>query len=222
MTTKFSVLLPIHNEASWLPYSLPSVFALDPDEILLMLDRCTDDSEKVARQLASKFRVLHKLSCIEFEKETPDWKTRLAYLRYRGSKLARNDYVLFTSADLVVDPKIKHYLKPMRGTLQFISFWHNDVPFNWSNRLKRLFVSTKLPGLGKSKFLGGIHFFNRKVAWKLENLETLKKVESAEDTHLCMAINTRYISKCILWNKYNGTYCIIFSIYGSYSKDIND
>jgi len=196
--TEFSVLLPAHNEEELLPHSLPSIIKLNPTEILLMLDRCTDDTAKVGKAIAKKYG-FHNLRLIAVNQETPDWKTRLAYLRYRGSTLAKYDRILFTSCDLVLDfEKIKRHLDSLVGSVQFISFWHNDYPCTWATRLKRLFISTGLPGLGRNRFLGGTHYFNRKVAFKLENLETLKKIESAEDTHLLMAIATKFDTKCIV------------------------
>ena len=49
---KFSVIVPIHNEEEFLPYSLPSVYALNPEEVLLLFDRCSDKSANVASKIS--------------------------------------------------------------------------------------------------------------------------------------------------------------------------
>ena len=197
MSKPFTVLMPVHNEEKYLPYSLPSLSKLYPKEILVLLDRCTDDSKKVIEDFAKQHKLEDVIKPVDLDESSPTWRWRMAYLRHLGTKLASNDHILFTAADLIIPPKIKAHLR-LDGDIQFISFLHKDYPVTLSNKLKRLFVSTRISGLGKEKFLGSAHFFNRKIAWKLENLEELKELESAEDTHLCKAINTKYKSKCIV------------------------
>ena len=196
---KFSVILPVHNEEKFLPLSLPSIIALNPEEIVFLFDRCNDRSEEVVTKILASHHVTHKATFHYKITPRPSWRTRIAYLRYFGSKVARNNNVLFTSADIILDPQIRDHLK-LTPEVQFISFWHNDYPVSWSSRLKRLAISTRIGGLGKSRFLGGSHFFDRRIAFKLENVESLMKIESAEDTHLLMAINTRYKTKCVVVN----------------------
>jgi len=198
--TKFTVLLPIHNEAFWLLYSLPSIFALKPDEVLCLLDHCSDDSSKVAKDLAFKYRVSNKLKLVEVNEDSPEWFTRLGYLRFLGRKLASNDLLFFTGADLVLDSeKIKDAFRLLgKDGVQLVTFMYKDYPPRWSNMLKRFYIWLGIQGLSVHKFLGGILFYNRRVAWKVENLESLKRCNHSCDTHLCMAINSRYRSKCVL------------------------
>ena len=54
---KVSVILPCHNYARYLPMALDSVLAQNADfdiEVIVVCDRCTDDSEAVARSYADR------------------------------------------------------------------------------------------------------------------------------------------------------------------------
>jgi len=42
-----SVVLPVHNEAEMLKITLPSIQQLHLDEVVIVFDRCTDNSEKI-------------------------------------------------------------------------------------------------------------------------------------------------------------------------------
>ena len=44
---QFSVVMLIHNEEKLLSYSLPSIYRLDPSEVVLIFDNCSDESELV-------------------------------------------------------------------------------------------------------------------------------------------------------------------------------
>lgn len=178
--TKFTVLLPIHNEASWLPYSLPSVFALNPNEILLLLDRCSDNSVEVAKELAFKHQMSDKLKLIEVN-DASDYRLRFAYLRTFGCSLCTHDIVLVTAADLIIDSQIAQFVD-LIGKYGLITFEHKDYPVNWRMVVKRL-----LSGFLPFDWLGGVRLFDRRLMFRFEDLEELKSLDS-EDTHLADAI----------------------------------
>jgi len=50
----FSVVLAIHNGEKYLPYSLPSIDNMLPEEVILVFDRCTDKSLEVATEIVDK------------------------------------------------------------------------------------------------------------------------------------------------------------------------
>lgn len=199
-TKKFSVVLPIHNEANLLPYSLPSIFGLNPDEVVFLFDRCTDDSVEVAERLSVKFG---GDCCFQFvvPPYSPSWHSRLAFLRRYGTKLAYNDLILFTACDLVLDPKIKKYLGLLgKDGVELVSFLHKNFPIDWRNLMKRALVNVGTRGLGSERWLAGVMFYNRLIASTLENEEEVKKFVSGEDTYLHKSICKFYRSRCFVTN----------------------
>jgi len=71
---KFSVVVPIHNEAKYLPYSLPAIYRLEPDEVILIFDRCTDESLEISKNISEKFGNKSETRYIELNKPSMDWK----------------------------------------------------------------------------------------------------------------------------------------------------
>jgi glycosyltransferase involved in cell wall biosynthesis len=194
----FTVIMPIHNEELFLPLSLPSVFELIPSEVILFFDRCIDDSIEVARKIAKSHNMLEKTQFVEVYDDIDGFNMRFAFMRWLGCKYARNNIILITASDLILDQKISNYLNILgKDGVALISFLHKDYPIDFRNLLKRLLVRTKIRGLGQERWLGPIMMFNKNIAFKLENIDSLKKLDSAEDTHLHQAITSRYRSLCV-------------------------
>ena len=76
--TNFSVITPIHNEAEYLPYSLPTIYRLNPDEVILIFDRCTDESRKVSEEIAEEMGFTHRTEFVEMNGPSPGWTFRKA------------------------------------------------------------------------------------------------------------------------------------------------
>lgn len=80
MGMKFSVAIVVRNEEKILPLTLPSVYALEPDEVIFGLDRCTDNTRRIIETEASKHK--SKTILIEYtDKDGMDWNFRRAFLR---------------------------------------------------------------------------------------------------------------------------------------------
>ena len=47
----FTIILPVHNEEQMLKRTLPSMIRLKPDEVVVLLDRCTDKSHEICERL---------------------------------------------------------------------------------------------------------------------------------------------------------------------------
>jgi len=176
---RFSVVVPIHNEERFLPLSLPSIYRLFPSEVVLLFDRCTDNSVKVAREIASQFRMLSKTLFVDINGEC-DFRLRFAYLRCRGVELCSFDVVLISASDLILDRKIRNYVD-LVGEFGLITFEYKDFPVNWRMLIKRL-LARVLP----FDWVGGVRLFDRRFT-QFEDLEELKSL-SSEDTHLAEAI----------------------------------
>ncbi len=195
---KFTVILPIHNEQMYLSYSLPSIYQLFPDEIILLFDNCTDKSKEIAYKITERHRLINKTKFVDVP-ESPDWRFRTSFLRFYGTKLAKNNLVLVSNADIILDSRTIQYVHLIgkNNDIGLISFMYKDFPINWRNMLQRLLVTTKNKVLGSERWITGIHVFNKKIALESENIESLKKVESAEDTHLHQAITKGHQSLCV-------------------------
>lgn len=193
---KFSVVVPIHNEEKLLPYSLPSIFRLKPDEAILIFDRCTDRSIELAKGIAEKFGYLRKTKFIKLNEPSPDWRFRLAFLRRYGFNMAENDIILNTDADTLLDEKISEYL-PLVGKdeIALVGFSRISYPLKFQNFIARL-VSTFIPKIG----FAGLYAFSKKAWLETEDKEAVKKIPRAEDTYLYLSISKKYRTKFIKTN----------------------
>jgi len=195
----FSVILPIHNEENNLLYSLPSIHKTGASEIICLFDRCTDKSREVTQKIAKKLNI--KIVCVDVDSKASGFTYTVSFLRYYGSTLAVNDIVLFTAADMILDPKIGDYIKSVAdGEYGMISFIHKNYPVDWRLMIKRLLVKTRARGLGSEKWLGAILLWNRKIGFELENVEELKGLRMAQDTHLWRSIYKKHKTLCVSLN----------------------
>jgi len=168
--------MPIHNEEAFIPFSLPSIYSLEPSDVVLLFDRCTDESYRVAKAVASRLSMLGKTQFVIVD-EPSNFRFRIAFLRNLGCKLAVHDIVLRTDADIVLDLEIKEYVE-LIGEYGLISFEYVEFPVNWRHLIKRF-----LAGFLPFDWISGVRLFDRKLL-KFEDLEELKSLESGEDTHL--------------------------------------
>jgi glycosyltransferase involved in cell wall biosynthesis len=193
---KFSVVMPVHNEEKFLPYSLPSIFRLKPDEVILIFDRCTDRSIEMAKKIAEKFGYLQQTKLIELNKPSPKWRFRVAFLRRYGFKMAENDVILNTDADTFLDEKISKYL-PLVGKdeIALVGFGRISYPLTFQNFIARL-VLTFIPKIG----FAGLYAFSKKAWLEAEDQDAIKKILRAEDTYLYLSISKKYRTKFIKTN----------------------
>lgn len=180
----FSVVMPIHNEEKHLPYSLPSVFTLNPHELHVTLDHCSDRSEDLIRKMHAKLGGDTTLTLNHFSGET-GYRYRPAYLRRTAYKQCHNDIILNTSADLILDPKIGTYQKLIDDEIKLIDLGFLDYPYNVQCFLHRLYDS-----LGLAEF-SGLYIFDRRALLGYEDEEELRGVWG-EDQHLQEAVRRRF------------------------------
>lgn len=103
MRKKFSVVLPVRNtELDLLKRNLSSWCKLDPDEMIICLDKPADKScVDVATRMASEHNV--NLRILEIEKNS-DYVMHQAWVRRKGFLEAENDIILTGDIDLYVYP----------------------------------------------------------------------------------------------------------------------
>lgn len=116
--SSISVVIPVHNEEAYLPYSLPSFKAIegDVDEFIFVLDNCTDRSEEIIRRALPQAKILIKTG--------HKWRFFAAESFQYGFDRASGDIILAAGADLILDPKIpriirKIFIDPSVGTVCF-------------------------------------------------------------------------------------------------------
>jgi len=196
MMSNFSVVVPVHDEATFLRQCLPSVFGLSAYEYVFVLDRCVDDSGSVISVVATRFGLCDRVFVVSLsEHDGADFCCRLAYVRWVGRQLACSDVIVEVDADLVVGSSCLHMIESFNDSgLSCLSFLHKDYPICFRNLLKRLYVRFGLP----FRWLGSIMVYRKCDALAVEDLGVLKCIELAEDTLLHDGLCGLGPTKCVV------------------------
>lgn len=183
---KYSVVMPIKDEADLLCYSLPAIFGLNPDEVILVMEpdqRCVEK----AKQITEMHGYVEKTKIVVIN-ESCDWRLRQAYARRKGFKLSTNDIILTVDVDKIVDEKVKKYFHLIgKNNVKLISF--SEVPIHFS---LRWFIYTLLQKLGYSRAFMGLYAFSKQAWLETENMDSAKQVYTSEDTHLVENLKKKY------------------------------
>jgi hypothetical protein len=116
-------VMPVHNEEDNLCYSLPTLFSIEPDQIIIILDRCNDRSRDVIEALSRRLNYKGDLVLVDVEETFPDWRYRVARLFRMGFELSKNDSILTMAADIVLDPRVKDCVSTIQGSeIKLVSF----------------------------------------------------------------------------------------------------
>jgi len=97
---KVTVCLPIHNEEGFLPYSLPSLLASPIDELIILLDRCTDRSEEIVKSVRYPFNTTILI------KSTQRWHCPTAEVFEILFSEATGNIIYTMAADIIADPQM--------------------------------------------------------------------------------------------------------------------
>lgn len=187
---EYSLICPIHNEEKYVYSWLKNTEKLRPTEIIMGLDRCTDNTEKRINDYISTHKIKSEIILEYYEKKI-NYTMRVAGIRRDLYQKAFYDVVLNTSADLLCDVKIRNYIKDI-GKYGLISFGYFDYPFTYQCFIRRV-ISSLSPISG----FAGLLAFSRKAWLDTEDLDSLSKITRAEDTHLHLAIRRKYRVKHI-------------------------
>jgi len=162
MYNDFSVILPVHNEERMLSKTFQCICSLNPSEIIIILDRCTDRSEKICRLYANKFRI----KFIKVDKKS-GWFIHLNWLYVIGIKAASCSIVFLSQADIALDaPKIIKNLKYAAESI--ISFRH--IPY-LDRSTPAILLLSKLPLMER---LSSVFAFPREWLFKYKLIENLE------------------------------------------------
>ncbi|MFW9795053.1 MAG: glycosyltransferase family A protein, partial [Candidatus Thorarchaeota archaeon] len=124
---RFTVIIPVHNEAQILSYTLPSIYRLDAEKAIFVLDRCADSTELTITRFWNEKHPNHvDLELIEV-KERSKWRKHLGFLYNLGLEKAKSEIVLLSQADIYHDyVRIKENIQDARRRV--ISFSVSEHP----------------------------------------------------------------------------------------------
>lgn len=185
--------MPIHNEEKFLPYSLPSVYRLKPNDVVLIFDSCKDKSLELARRIAKIFDSTSKTRFIKLNEPSPDWNFRVAFVRRYGFRLAKNDVILNTDADNILDPKIRKYMALVKkNNIGLISFSRRSYPYTVHFFMAKLISILPLALPFRKIGFSGVYAFSKEAWRETEEKSSVKKILKAEDSHLHRSMLQNY------------------------------
>jgi glycosyltransferase involved in cell wall biosynthesis len=182
---KVSIVCPIKDEVNLISRTLPSFYSVDPDEVILCLDKpaprnVTLTIETVAERLGKS-----KITRILEVERNPSYRFHQAWVRRSGFRAARNDAILTSDIDIVLDPSMKEYFQLLRGDVKLVSFakfsktWHGLMAY----------LIQEIP---TSNRFTGLYLFS-KAAWlSTEDETSVKTIPRSEDTHLYNSLVKKY------------------------------
>lgn len=108
---KFSVVVPVKDETHLIPQTLPSYYALNPDEVLICTDKpCPQEVRQLVIEISKACKSEGKTRIIEVNRD-PEWKYHQAHVRRSGFHAAIHDRILTGDIDLVLNRNVLKALK---------------------------------------------------------------------------------------------------------------
>lgn len=154
----FGVVIPVHNEAKMLTFTLPSICKLKPSEVIFVLDRCTDSTEKVIKRFWKRLNLNEiKLVLLKINQRS-NWKIHLNFLYDFGIRQVGSEIILLSQADILHDcQKIREEIeKAQQGMISFSVSEHPHI--NPWNHLVTKILHTVGIFFGAQPFCGLIAF----------------------------------------------------------------
>jgi len=192
---KISVVMPVHNEELYLPYSLKPLLEAPIYEFIFVLDRCTDRSEDFILKFGR-----HRKRCKIIHKTETKWLNPAAEAYDFGARHATGDYIYFIDADTVIDSETfdeKHWRKgdALRFRYYDYDLCGNKVRCAYEKVILNL--SEKL-GLSTGHFATVIAFKRNywertRHEWPPEDMESFRK-------------NPRFVMKHILMQEHEKSF----------------
>jgi len=183
---KVSATIVIHDEGQYLLYSLKPLLESVVDEIIFVLDRCTDNSEMII----NRFRKMSPINVKVARKNTRKWDNSAAESKKLAVGFSSKEIVLMTDADIIVDRETIERAKKIleQSDLKMVKFVYRQyslfgslfdrVKDEWINLLSKL--TSKIQPVRR-----GIYMIKKDAFWicdhpnaydplqeKLENVST--------------------------------------------------
>jgi hypothetical protein len=190
---KFSLVVPIKDEIDLLPLTLPSYYALNPDEVIFCLDHPkSPEIVKKINFLARKYNALNKTRIIGIKKNL-NYRFHQALVRRTGFKEAKNDIILTGDIDTIFHLSIRDYINLVgQGNIKLVSFSKFSYPISFRKSLIWL-----IHRIYPHESFTGLYAFSKSAWLETEDVKSLKKIPRGEDTHLHVYLTKRYNSKFI-------------------------
>lgn len=171
MENRLSVIIPAHNEESYLEKMLKNLEKNNfPFELIVVCDSCSDNTEEIARKYTKKvYRV-------DFE--------NISKTRNFGAKKASGEILVFNDADTIVS---KNYLQEVSNAMENFDYgcakWKSESGNFWG----RLIAGNNNRYNKKYRTFAGNSFVRKKLFEKLKGFD--EKMMKGEDTDLGDRIN---------------------------------
>lgn len=172
--------------------TIGSIYQLEPQEVLWGLDRCTDRTAGIIQAWAEAYPDTSTRLIPFTADQGQGWRFRPAYLRRTLYSMAECDAILNTSADLRLDPNFPKWI-PLLDRWRLLSFGYLDHPYDYQS-WARVLISTMAPSVHG---MAGLLAVSQEAWEDTEDLDHLALIERAEDTHLQMAVASRYPTRHI-------------------------
>ena len=165
-----SGVMPVHNEEAYLPFSLTSLRESSVDELVVVLDRCTDRSENIINRFAET--VPFSVRVVKVGERR--WFYPTAEVFRLGFNMAEGDVIYSLAADCLYDPKIFTIDWSDLDVASFHYFGyalHRPLPTKlhtqWIN-FYRFLLNVLYPKLTKKPKLSGIYAFKKHVLEEIQ------------------------------------------------------
>lgn len=110
-----SLIMPIHNEEEYLPKSLKALKIIEKQflEFIFILDRCTDNSEKIVMRFFPNAIIIRKNSA--------KWKNSLAENFQFGLEASKGNIICTQDADATAPANLKPLLARLKGDVASVA-----------------------------------------------------------------------------------------------------
>jgi glycosyltransferase involved in cell wall biosynthesis len=162
--TTISGVMPVHNEALFLPISLESLRMAPLDELVIILDRCIDNSKEIVKY----FKPNYAVKVIE-KNWTGNWKNKIAEVTNYGFENANGEIIFSLFADVLYDPEIfsvKHLMLLDRYGMVSFQYYNADIA---TSRLRVGYeiLLSKISGkVSKNEIWKGAIFATKRSIWE--------------------------------------------------------
>jgi glycosyltransferase involved in cell wall biosynthesis len=104
---KVSGAMPVHNDSLMLRYSLPALVNASLDELVFLLDRCTDESEQIIKFWKESFNPPFQVRTVKKDKQS--WKSPVSEAFQAAFENCKGDVIYSLAADCIYDPIIFNF-----------------------------------------------------------------------------------------------------------------
>jgi glycosyltransferase involved in cell wall biosynthesis len=203
-----SIIIPARDEEKYLPMSLSAIKVAaqqikEQVEIIVVINRCTDNTEKIAREAGC--RIVY------------DNTKNLAHIRNTGVRAAKGEIIVTIDADSVMSPNmLKNICKKML-TNKYVGGGVVMFPERWSLGIIMTFIAL-LPIAIWHRILGGLFFCKKEDFDAINGFnETLPSVEDIDFAKRLKALGKKSRRKfALLFSSYIVTSCRKFDKFGDW------